>query len=187
MVTLANLWLPIVVATVGVFGASSLVHMLFKWHNSDYQKLPDEDAVRGVIGKLPAGQYTIPHCIDMKLMQAPEMRQKFTDGPVAMLMVRPRGMPNMGAHLGQWFGLCAMISVITAYMAAHTVPWGVSFLAVCRMTGGCAFLAHGAGAFTNAIWMGRPWRSAMKDVLDATIYATVTAVSFGAFWPGPTG
>ena len=53
MAMLAQLWLPIVLSAVGVFVASSLIHMLFKWHNRDYRKLPNEDAVRAAIN---AGQ-----------------------------------------------------------------------------------------------------------------------------------
>ena len=30
---LAQLWLPIIVSAVGVFVASSLIHMVIKWHN----------------------------------------------------------------------------------------------------------------------------------------------------------
>lgn len=183
MITLASLWLPIVVSAVGVFFASSLIHMVLRYHNRDYLKLPNEDALRSTVGKTAKGQYVIPHCMDMKEMQSPEMQQKFIEGPVAILTIRGNGRPNMGAHLGQWFGLCAVISVIIGYMAAHTVPADDSFLAVCRFAGGAAFLAHGAGAVTSAIWMSRPWNSVMKDLLDAAIYATVTAVSFGALWP----
>lgn len=183
MITLASLWLPIVASTIGVFVASSLIHMVFKWHNSDYLKLANEDAVRAAVGKPAPGQYVIPYCKDMKDMQSPDMQKKFADGPVAFLMVRASGAPNMGAHLGQWFALNSVIAVIIAYMAAHTVPASESFLAVCRFAGGAALLAHAGGAITAGIWHGRTWRSVSKDVLDAVIYATVTAVSFGALWP----
>jgi hypothetical protein len=47
MAMLASLWLPILLAAVGVFVVSSLIHMLFKWHNRDYRKLPNEDAPVG--------------------------------------------------------------------------------------------------------------------------------------------
>jgi hypothetical protein len=55
--TLLQLWLPILVTAIGVFFASSLVHMVFKWHNAEYRLLPNEDDVRKVLGaaKLDAG------------------------------------------------------------------------------------------------------------------------------------
>lgn len=183
MVTLGQLWLPVVLSTIGVFFASSLVHMVFKWHNSDYRPHPDEERVRAALGQQPPGQYVVPHCPDMKQMRSPEMQKKFSEGPVAWILVQPTGLPRVGASLGQWFGLNAVISVIIAYLASHALPSGVSFLGVCRFAGGCAFLAHAAGAVTGAIWMGHPWRVAIKHVLDALIYATVTALVFGALWP----
>lgn len=46
---LTALWLPIIVSAVGIFVASSLLHMAFKWHMSDYKKFPNEDDVRTAI------------------------------------------------------------------------------------------------------------------------------------------
>ena len=36
---------------------------------------------------------------------------------------------------------------------------------------------------SSAIWMGKPWASAAKEVLDAFIYGLVTALIFGWLWP----
>jgi hypothetical protein len=185
MVSLAQLWLPIAASAIGVFIASSLIHMVFKWHQSDYMKLSNEDEVRAALRKSsPApGQYVMPHCMDMKQMQSPEMQQKYIEGPIAHVLVRPNGPPKMGATLGQWFGMCAVVSSIAAYLAGATVPAGASFLAVCRVVGAATFLAYGGGAGINAIWMGHTWRSSIKDLFDAAIYATVAAVIFALLWP----
>jgi hypothetical protein len=43
MVSLAALWLPIVLSAVIVFVASSIMHVVLKYHQSDCSKLPDED------------------------------------------------------------------------------------------------------------------------------------------------
>ena len=40
-----SLWLPIVLSAVGVFIASSVVHMVLPYHRSDYDKLEKEDEV----------------------------------------------------------------------------------------------------------------------------------------------
>ena len=48
MTPLASLWLPIVLSTVFVFLASSIVHMVMPWHKGDFAKLPDEDAFRPI-------------------------------------------------------------------------------------------------------------------------------------------
>ena len=51
MVPLTALWLPIVLAAIIVFVASSIMHMVLTYHQSDCKQLPDEDkllaALRG--------------------------------------------------------------------------------------------------------------------------------------------
>jgi hypothetical protein len=49
VVTLGALWQPIVLSAVLVFITSSVIHMLLKYHASDYKLLPNEDAVRAAI------------------------------------------------------------------------------------------------------------------------------------------
>jgi hypothetical protein len=41
MTPLASLWLPILVAAIGVFIASSIIHMATPWHHRDFTPLPD--------------------------------------------------------------------------------------------------------------------------------------------------
>lgn len=185
MISLAQLWIPVVVSAVGVFIASSLIHMLFKWHNSDYLKLPNEDTVRAAIGKPgPApGQYLIPHCPEMKDMQKPEVQQKFKDGPIGFLRLKAPGMPSMGPMLGQWFALNLAVAVLVAYVAVLALPGGAAFSAVCRVVATVTFMAYAVGSISDGIWFANPWRSVAKDLLDAAIYAAVTAIAFAALWP----
>ena len=60
-----SLWLPILASAVGIFLLSSLIHMVFKWHNSDYRKLAEEESVRTALRATPPepGMYAVPHCI----------------------------------------------------------------------------------------------------------------------------
>lgn len=185
MISLSQLWLPIVLGSVAVFIVSSLVHMVFRWHKADYQKLANEDEVRAVMRKGPAapGQYVVPHCPDMKQMQTPEMQQKFKEGPVALMWVRPNGLGPMGAMLGQWFGLSAVISVLAAYIAAHTLGAGADPMNVLRVISTIGFMAYGAGSVSDGIWMGKPWRAVAKDMLDALLYGFATAAPFALMWP----
>ena len=61
MVTLVDLWMPIVVAAVIVFLASSIIHMALRYHRSDYKGLPNEAAVTSAIGSaIATGQYMFP-------------------------------------------------------------------------------------------------------------------------------
>lgn len=185
MISLAQLWIPIVASAVGVFIASSLIHMVFKWHNSDYLKLANEDEVRAAInkGKPAPGQYTVPHCPGTKEMQTPEAQQKFKDGPVAFLRLKAPGIPNMGPTLAQWFVLNLVVAILVAYLAGMALPAGAAFLPVCCVAGTVTFLAYAVGSVSDGIWFYNPWRSVAKDLLDAAIYATVTAVVFASLWP----
>jgi len=185
MPSLAQLWLPVVLSAAGVFIASSLVHMVLKWHNSDYRKLPNEDEVRAAlkpVANAPA-MYFMPHMMDHKAMGQPENRQKFIDGPIALVTIRPPGPPKMGPYLLQWFILSLAISAVAGYLASRTVPAGASFLAVCRPTSIVAFMAYGMGSITDGIWWSRPWSTVVKDLLDAAIYAVVTGAAFALLWP----
>ena len=44
-------------------------------------------------------------------------------------------------------------------------------------------LAYGVGSVIQGIWWGAPWRSVLKDLLDAAIYAVVSALTFMWLWP----
>jgi hypothetical protein len=185
MISLAQLWIPIVLSAVLVFAASSLIHMVFKWHNSDFRKLANEDEVRAAIraSNPEPGQYIIPHCGDPKEMQKPEAQQKFKEGPVGFLTLGRPGAPSMGRPLALWFLLTLVVSLVAGYLASRTVPYGASFLAVCRVVGIVTFIAYASGAVQQAIWMCKPWPSVAKDALDAFIYGLVSAAVFGWLWP----
>lgn len=185
MLDLAHLWLPVLLTGVFVFIASSLIHMVFKWHNSDYGKLANEDEVRMVVraGKPSPGQYVFPHCIDMKQMQEEATMSKFIEGPIGFLTIRKSGPPTMGPALLMWF----VFTVLIAAFAALIVVQGLGLQANPRMAGHMigliSLLAYCGGSIQSAIWMGKPWGSVAKDMLDGFIYATISALTFMCFWP----
>ena len=150
MDAIVQLWLPVLLAAVFVFVASSLVHMVFKWHNSDYRALANEDAVRAAIaaGTPPPGLYTLPHCGDMKAMQDPAMQAKYREGPVALLTVMANGMPNMGRILGCWFLLNLLVAAVAAVLALHAVhPADMSMACRAGCVGGAVtFMSYGIGS-----------------------------------------
>lgn len=185
MVSLIQLWLPILLSAAFVFVASSVVHMVLKWHNSDYRKLPDEDGLRAALRKAPPapGQYFAPHCTDMKQLRDPAMQQKFVEGPVVAVTIRPNGLPTMGKALGQWFALTLLVSFLTAYIAAHTLAAGAAPMQVLRITASIGFLAYATGAIQEGVWMGKPWASVAKYLADALLYAFAGAAAFAWLWP----
>ena len=185
MVTLTALWLPIVVSAVGVFFASTLIHMVFQWHKADYRKLGNEDEVAAAIRKSPTtpGQYVMPHCLGPKEMQTPEAQKKFADGPVAFLIVRPNGMPRMGPTLGQWFLLTLAVAAIAGDLAAVSLPAATDASHVFHLVGSITFLTYAGGSMVNGIWMGRMWSAVTRDLLDALIYGAISGAAFAWLWP----
>jgi hypothetical protein len=178
-------WLPTIVAAVGVFVASSLVHMLFKWHVSSYGALANEDAVRAAIraGDAKPGMYVVPRCTDMKQMREEPMLQKYREGPVGFLTLIPPGTPRMGKHLALWFAYNLLIAAAGASCAASFVGVGGDGHDAGHIAGALAFLAYGGGPVQQGIWMGKPWGAVAKELLDAFIYAVVTVFAFAALWP----
>jgi len=183
-VSLGALWLPIVLSAVLVFVASSIIHMVLGYHNRDYTPLPNEDAVRAAIrsGNPAPRQYIIPYAT-AKEMGSPEMKRKCAEGPVGVLNLKPAGEHGMGASLVQWFVFSLVISFFVAYVACHALPAGAPYLKVFQVVGTVGFLAYAAGQLPAAIWMGKPWAVAWKEVFDGLVYGLVTAGSFGWLWP----
>jgi hypothetical protein len=185
MVSLGSLLLPILVSAVLVFIVSAIIHMVLKYHNKDYTPLPNEDAVRAAIraGNPKPAQYIVPYCSDMKDMEKPEMKQKYVEGPIAVINLMPSGAPKMGKSLTQWFIFILIVSFFIAYVAAHTIQQGAEYLQVFRVVGAVGFLAYSAGQFPESIWMGKPWAVSIKNAIDGLIYGCVTAGTFGWLWP----
>jgi len=184
MVSLAALWLPILISAVIVFVASSIMHTVLPYHRSDYHQLPDEDKVLAALRAAgpKRGFYTLPYCTP-KEMKSPAMVEKYKQGPVGLMTVFPSGPPVMAKFLGLWFAYCLIISFFVAYLSAHTVAFGAHYLAVFRVVGTAAFLAYGLGQLSNGIWRGQPWGMTIKEVIDGLVYGLLTAGTFGWLWP----
>lgn len=180
-----SLWLPVIVSAVVVFVASSILHMVLKYHKNDYKRVPNEEGVRAAIAKGdPApGIYFTPYCSDMKLMKDPAIQKQFETGPVTMLTVMPKGLPAMPKHLALWFGFTIAVSFVTAYVARHTLMPGADAMIVMRITGTVAFASYALPNLVDSIWKGQPWRNTMLHVLDGLVYTLVTAVMFRLLWP----
>ncbi len=185
MVSLASLWLPVLVSAVLLFLVSAIIHMVLKYHNKDYTRLPNEDAVRAAIrsGNPSPAQYVIPYCPEMKAMETPEMKQKYVEGPVAVINLLRPGVPNMGKSLAQWFLFLLVVSFFIAYTVAHAIPPGAEYLHVFRIVGAIGFLTYGLGHLPASIWMGKPWKVSWKEAIDGLVYGLVTAGVFGWLWP----
>jgi hypothetical protein len=185
MVSLTALWLPILVAAVIVFAASSVMHMVLKYHQSDFRPLPDEDKVLSALRpfRIPPGDYFVPHATSMAAMKDPKFMEKMNAGPVAFMTVSPNGPPAMGASLAQWFVYCLVVGLFAAYIGGRTLAPGTDYLRVFQITGAVAFAGYALAHLQNSIWMRRDWGATARAVIDGLVYALLTGGTFGWLWP----
>ena len=185
MVSLAQLWLPILISTVLVFFASALFNMVLKfWHAPDYSGFTNEDEVRAAIRKGGSGpaMFLVPYC-KPEDMKKPETQQKYAEGPVAFVMLRASGPMSMGGSLGTWFVFCLLVSIFAGYLAGITLAPGAQGAQVFRIVLVAALLGHAFGSIPNGIWWAHPWKSVAKYVVDGIIYALIIAAIFMVCWP----
>ncbi|MBT8096960.1 MAG: hypothetical protein KJO19_07970 [Woeseia sp.] len=177
--TILSLWLPIIVSALVAFAAGAVIWMAMPWHKKEWQKTPDEEAVRAALKGCPPGMYTIPNCADQAEFKNPDMQQKFIDGPQAFITVVPSGLPKMGGKLVMMFGCNLVVAIICAYVVSRTLAPGAEYLEVFRISGTVAFIAYGMAYIQESVWFGRKWSSTLKTFLDALIYAVLTGGVFG--------
>jgi hypothetical protein len=185
MVSLMELWLPILVSAVLVFVVSSIIHMVLQTHRDDCRRLPGEEKVLAELRAqgIPRGAYAFPHCGSMKNMGSPEMLAKYREGPVGYLTVMPSGPPALGRSLVQWFLYSIAVGVLVAYVAGTALPRGTAFMTVFRVAGTAGMLGYAMGHFVDSIWLGHPWANTIKHVLDGVVYGLVTGAAFALLWP----
>lgn len=184
-VSLMQLWIPILASGLLAWIASGLIHMVLKYHNSDYKQLSNEDAVTNAIrdGSPAVGFYSFPFCLDMAEMKNESVQQKFAVGPVGFLAILPNGMPKMGQLMGQQIAFFIVGSFLIAYCASQVLAPGADYLSVFRFISSVGFLAFGWALVPFSIWYGHPWSTTAKYLLDALIYCLVVAGTFAWLWP----
>ena len=179
-----SLWLPILLSAVFVFVLSAVIHMALPWHKNDFKTMPDEDKIRAALRpfNVPPGDYILPACAGGNY-NSPEYKAKVEEGPNQIVTVLPKGSSSMGSIFVQWFVYLVIVGIFTAYVAYHTLPPSAHYLAVFRVVGAVAFIAHAAALWPQSIWFRRSWTTTMKSTIDGLAYALVTAGTFGWLWP----
>jgi len=186
MTGLSALWLPILVSSVIVFVASTVIHMALPWwHKNDFPKVPNEDRLRDALRPLavPPGDYVVPRPASMQEMRSPAFAEKMEKGPVMMLTVIPNGPPSMTKSLVLWFVYCAVVGLFAAYVAGRALPAGAPYLRVFQLVGTTAFIGYAAALWQASIWYHRAWGTTIKSTIDGLVYALLTAGTFGWLWP----
>jgi len=185
MVSIPSLWLPILVATVLVFVASSLVWMVLPHHKSDTRRLPDEAPALDVLGKqgLKPGLYRFPWSSSMAETKDPAFVEKLKKGPVGLLTVMPSGAYDMGRSMGLWAVYLVVVGIFVAYVTGRALGPGGDYLAVFRLSGTVAFLTYSGALLPASIWWGKPLGVTLKEIADGLLYGLLTAGAFGWLWP----
>ena len=181
----SDLWLPILIAAVLVFVVSSVMHMMLPIHKGDYRKLANEPELLAAMRthSIAPGTYCFPCPSSMKDMAAPEMIEKYQQGPVGLMTILPNGVPTMGKSLVLWLLYTAVISVFVGYLATMGLDRGAAAMLVFRVTTTAALLAYGVPHLHDAIWKGQSWIITLKYILDGVIYSVVTGGVFVLLWP----
>ena len=185
MVPLTSLLLPILLAAVFVYAASSIIHMLTPLHKNDVRQLPREEGVTAALRPmaLPPGDYVVPHVGTHANLKNPEFLDKMNKGPVIFMTVVPNGPPAMGRSLVQWFAYCVVVSIVAAYITGRALGPGTEYLEVFRFAGTTAFAAYALSLPQNSIWWRKNWGATLRSMFDGFVYGLLTGGVFGWLWP----
>jgi len=181
MVSLADLWLPILLSAVFVFIASSVLHMALRYHTSDHAIVPGEAEVLEAMRKsgVAPGSYRFPYCSTMEELSTEEMTEKFSKGPVGFMTIFPNGPIAMGKNLGIWFVYTLVVSAFVAYLGSFSIQDESVF----RFTATAAAVAYCLPGMSDTAWKGQSWSVTMKFAFDGLVYAVCTGAAFQWFWP----
>jgi hypothetical protein len=184
MVSIASLWLPILLSSVAVFIASSILQMFIGHHWNDMRSVPQQqqlvDTLRGM--SLPVGDYMVPRPASRAAARDPAFMEQLNKGPVARLQVLPGGM-KIGTSLAQWFIYTLVVGWACAGAAVHALRPGAAYLQVFHLVAVVAFAAYALALPQASIWYGRSWRMTVTTMIDGLVYALLTAGMFGWLWP----
>ena len=172
-------WLPILVSAVVLFFTSAAIWMAFKWHDSDFRKADNEDAVRSALSGSAPGVLMLPYYTDPDQLKDPDVQKKYIDGPQAYITVVANGLPAMGGKLLRTFVYYIFVSALCAYFLVMTGSADAEYLEIFRITCTVAWAAYGIAFIQDSIWFGRPWSTTIKNLLDALIYGLLTGGVFG--------
>lgn len=186
MVPALSLWLPILIAAVLVFVASSVIHMFLNWHRNDFRSVSDEDGVMDALRgfDLAPGNYLIPRAESMEVMRSDEFQARAKRGPTMFMTVLRPGDPSaMGKQFVQWFAYCLVVGLFAAYVTGLALGPGAQYMAVFKVASTTAFMGYALAHAQDAIWMSQGWPATLRSMLDGLIYALLTGGTFGWMWP----
>lgn len=185
MVSLVELWAPILLAALFVFVASSVIHMFLGYHAADMRGVPDEPKVMEALRafNLPPGDYGMPKATSSADLKNPAFLQKMQAGPVIFMTVLPNGPVQMGTSLALWFLYCVVVGIFAGYIAGRALGPGADYLSVFRFAGATAFVGYTLALWQQTIWYKRSVATTLRSTFDGLIYALLSGGCFGWLWP----
>ncbi len=176
---LLALWLPIILSAVALFFASFIAWMVLPHHQSDYQRLEDEDRVMQAIRSLnlKEGSYVFPF-MSHQDAKDPAKLERYTNGPRGAIHLWK--FPNMGRNLGLTFLHFLLIATVAAYIGWASIGPGAGFWKAFQILGAIGVLVFASNGQLNAVWF--PRRTA-NDLVDGIAYGIIMGLIFGLLWP----
>jgi hypothetical protein len=185
MPSMTQMWLPILLSTVAVFIASSLIHMVLPWHKGDFPTMTNEDAVLDALRPLaiPPGDYFLPRPSSREEVRSPAFAEKVARGPVVLMTVMPSGAMSMGRSLGGWFIYVLVVTALAAHVASRNVSSTSPGEHVFHQVALVSFAGYVLALWQMTIWYKRAWNLTIKATVDGLIYAAITGAVFVWLWP----
>ena len=131
-----------------------------------FQPIPPPLAVTKT--RLAGGGYTV------EVVDSPAGRKLHTVTPKEEYLETPQGERRFDPRV---------VGVFAAYVAGRALGPGATYLDVFRFAGTTAFAGYGLALLQGSIWWGRKWSTTFKSMVDALIYASLTAGTMGWRWP----
>jgi hypothetical protein len=185
MVSLIDLWLPILVSAAAVWFWAFLSWAILPIHKKDFGALPDEDALMGTLRglNLPPGAYGFPYCKDNAQRSDPAFMEKWKTGPLGMLNVwNPKA--SMGMNMVLSFVVYLIVSIFVAYIGyAAGLPRGTRFGQVFQVLGAAGILAYTFSFLPQMIWFQATTNAKISGILDGLVSGIVTGLLFAMMWP----
>ena len=180
--SLADLWLPIILSGIALFFASWAAWMVLPHHKSEWEGLPNEEAIMGATrnANIPPGQYMFPYAPNPEDWKSEEHKRRVQAGPNGTLTIWEKP-PSMGMNMLCTFLFFTIANFVIGYLAGMANPPGETFMEVFRFVGTAGILTYGTANILNGIWFGRKM---VADIIDGVAYGLITGLIFAAMWPG---
>lgn len=172
--TVYELWLPILVAGIGVHVASFLAWVVLPHHKPEWGHLPLDDSLDGALKSLgaTAGSQYVLHDADAN----PEKDPTVCRGTLVLWDFQP----SMGRNILITLIYFLFISFLIGYLASFALGAEASSLDRFRFTSIVAMMVYSLGGMPHVVWFRR---RVLMDMIDGAAYAMITGLAFAMLWP----